>query len=293
MRSPEGVSRRRVAGLLAAVAVAALLVVAPGFDARGVERSARDQMVRDLGTLVFQYRALDGHVARCAGEGRQRRTAALLRAMALPIPVRASVADLRRRAAVLTRAVVALSQAARRCATAPAPRTAAIPVHGTVGPSSAGTVTGTRKPDGTAYRAPLTLRHLINGEALRVASTLGPLRLPSGLEPRDASDLAGPACGARNAVCVGFDRTTLARSLARTTASNLLLLLLRDPAGNNVSGVSTDIAAALHDGGLRMLIRVQRVGDRTLRLVPVGPLAELGGLPDVQNIVIGTLQAVR
>jgi uncharacterized protein YkwD len=93
-------------------------------------------------------------------------------------------------------------------------------------------------------------------------------------------------------VCLGIDRTLLEQTLRQVVNLNRFTLALRNllrPTNGTVLDATVPLLAA---GALSQSIGVERVGERSLRLVLLGRLAELTGLPSVPQAVAGQLQVV-
>jgi hypothetical protein len=138
---------------------------------------------------------------------------------------------------------------------------------------------------------PLTLANLVNGDDIDLSAALGESQLPADLGLLDLVRLDDRACRGVAVVCLGIDRPLLNKELRRLIKANQAGLALRNLGALNLPGVGAQVDANGKDD-LTQLISVQRVDDRVLRLAPVGPLAELSGIPGIPDVVVGRFQAV-
>jgi subtilisin family serine protease len=233
----------------------------------------------DLYRLEGQRRLLSERVRPCQTGAGVRKAALVLGALALRDADRERPAALRERVELMRRAVSGLSRAARDCATAALPPA---PVAGPPPPQD----------PSPALLVPIRLSDLISGGTLDLSSVLAGLGLPAAIVPGDPPLLSTAACRADGAICLAVDRALLDASIKELVGRNLLALTVKDLASLNLSGLLGRIAGVAHVE-LSNLISVQRVGDQALRLVPVGILADLAGLPEIPEATIGSLQVVR
>jgi subtilisin family serine protease len=238
------------------------------------------QPLSDLYRLEGQRRLLSERVSSCRVGAAVRKAALTLGALALRDADRERPAALRERVALMRRAVSGLSRVARDCATAAQP---AAPVAGPPPPQAGSSQTAL---------VPIRLSDLISGGTLDLSATLGGLSLPAAIVPGDPPVLSTAACRADGAICLAVDRALLDASIKELVGRNLLTLTVNDLASLNLSGLLARIAGVAATE-LSNLVSVQRVGDQAMRLVPVGVLADLAGLPDIPEATIGSLQVVR
>jgi hypothetical protein len=85
--------------------------------------------------------------------------------------------------------------------------------------------------------------------------------------------------------CIGIDGGDLVQAVRRLLAPNLVASLL----DLDVAGTLATVRALLGAGDLTQLVRVERVSDTVLRLVPVGALADLAALPAVPALPVGII----
>jgi hypothetical protein len=139
---------------------------------------------------------------------------------------------------------------------------------------------------------PVTLRDLVDGRDVDLAAVLGEHQLPADLDLLDLDRLDDRTCRGVAVICLGADKPLLDAQLRELVNRNQLPLALRNLTDGDVAGLLTQLAALLDQGDLTGLVSVQRVGDRVLRLAPMGALDALSGLPDVPDVVIGRLLVV-
>jgi uncharacterized protein YkwD len=147
-------------------------------------------------------------------------------------------------------------------------------------------------PPAAPIAVSIALASVVSGEALDLQGALGRLVLPAEVAPLDTSALEGPACRSPGAICLALDRGVLDAALRELVDREQLRLALKNLGSLNLGGLLTQLAALLGGGDLTPLVSVQRVGDRQLRLLTVGALAELRGLTDVPDVIVGTVQVV-
>lgn len=289
-------------------------------EQRALAVAPRTVLLARLRATDRQFHLLERRIQPCPLAQADLVAAFRLHQLAIRRAARAGAASLRKRNSQLSRGLVLLSGAAQRCAVAdtpvippmpapppvlvsgpapvawptpaPAPRPAPGPGPGP-GPGPAPGPGSTTPAPTITVRVAISLANVVNGETLDVSQALGTTELPPVIAPLDLAELQGPSCTRRGAVCLGFDRPLLWDKVRELMNDNLLVLLLRNVATVNVSGVLTQISQLITANDLSALIEVQRVGDRALRLVPIGPLAELSGLPDIPVADVAQLQVVR
>jgi hypothetical protein len=159
-------------------------------------------------------------------------------------------------------AVLRLSRRARVCARAAVPTT---------------TVQAT-SPD-------VRLPDVFTGAAIDLSDILGAVPLGDVIRIVDIGELGGVLCSATGVTCIGIDGALLTGAVQQLLANNLVASLLN----LDVPGVLASLAGLLNAGDLTSLIGVQRISDTVLRLVPLGPLALLSGLPAVPDLPIGAI----
>ena len=139
---------------------------------------------------------------------------------------------------------------------------------------------------------PIRLAELVNGTSLDLSGVLGEFQLPPQLGTLELEQLEDRVCRGVAVICLGLDRPLLNEQLKDLVNRNQVTLALRNLGAGDLGAVLTQLATLLDQGDLSQLISVQRVGDRTMRLAPVGPLGQISGLPDVPDVVVGRLQIV-
>ena len=125
------------------------------------------------------------------------------------------------------------------------------------------------------------------GSILDLSRVLSSGIRPSDLIVVDIGDLTSAECRPSSVVCVGVDTTALGRAIDSLLGANLELGDLLDI---DIGLLRSQIDDLLAVGDLGSLLSVVPVGDGLFQLVPQGPLAELAGLADVPNVVIGALR---
>jgi uncharacterized protein YkwD len=211
-----------------------------------------------------------------------RADARSLRTRALRGARRADAASLRTRIRLISRALVGLGATVQRCAAAASSPSPAAPAPA-VASAPAAPITAT---------VPISLESVVNGEPLDLTEALGPLVLPPALTPLDLGALAGPACLAPGAICLGLDRALLDASLHDVVNRNVIELGLENLVSLNLGGLLNQVASLLGAGDLDVNVGVERAGDREIVLGLLGPLGELTGAADVPDVIVGRLQAV-
>ena len=83
--------------------------------------------------------------------------------------------------------------------------------------------------------------------------------------------------------CVGVDADALTQAVRRLLGANLIVSLL----DLDVAETLATLRALLGVGDLTQLVQAERVSDTVFRLVPVGPLADLAGLPVIPALPVG------
>lgn len=271
-------------------------------ERRELATATRPQLLRRLRSTDAQFHRLLRRMSLCRLFQAERDAIFRIRDRAMTRASRASVRSLRLRNALMSQGLVRLSRVAQRCAVAstpsvpplPAPAPELVPSPGPgPAPGPLPIPIPTNPSPETTLRAGISLQNVVNGDTLDVSQTLGASTLPGSLPLSDLSELGNSACTRRGAVCLGVDRALLSAKLRELMNANLLVLLLRNIASVHVSSILTQITSLISAGDLSSLIAVQRVGDRALRLVPIGPLAQLTGLPEVPVAEVAQLQVVR
>ena len=241
---------------------------------------------RVLAALDARFRA-QAKVAACPVGRESARRAAHLHARAMRAARAPSARLLRERAALAARAVTVLRSAHRLCARVaqtepavdvttaePVPPPAPAPGVGSAGPAV----------------MPVTLAGLVNGQDIDLSGVLGDFQLPAQLGALELERLEERVCRGIAVICLGLDRPLLNEQLKDLVNRNQLTLALRNLASGEVQGILVQLTTLLDQGDLSQLISVQRVGDRVLRLAPLGPLARISGLPDIPDVAVGRLQ---
>ena len=249
--------------------LAALPALAPAKPAP--PGSVKVSLVRQISKLDGQYHSLRNRVKTCPSAAVDRRVAARQRVLALRgSSIHRSLANLRLRRARIAAAVVRLGRAARTCATTPGV-----------------TATATALPGPTAGTGLVMLPDLLGGVTLNV----GPLTqgLPLGdLKLVDVSQLTSLLCTSPGVSCVGIDAADLLAGAHQLLGANLVASLLN----LDLPATLSTLQALLGAGDLNGLLRVERVSDTVLRLVPVGPLAALAALPGAAAVPVGLIDLV-
>jgi hypothetical protein len=278
----------RAVGLSLGIALAlglalAAAVAAPdmGLGAPRAASPAKVIQLKRVAKLNGQFVSLSKRVRPCAAARADLRAATAQRAKANRGASRASVAALKAKRRTLSKAVVRLSRAAKRCAVTGAggSLTRVIPGAGSAG--------GSGSP--STLSADVRLPDALNGTTLDLSRALPGRIAPSELIVVDVGDLTDARCTPRTVVCLGVDTAALGRAVASLLGANPGLV---DLLGIDVGAVTSRIGALLAGGDLGSLLSVVPVGDGLFQLVPAGPLAELAGLANVPSAVIGTLRLV-
>jgi uncharacterized protein YkwD len=254
--------------------------------ARAFPPDRRAELIRRLITLDSRFRPLlRSATAACPNRSFAAETE--LRLRAVDGAVLDSVAGLEHRLSSLGGAASRLEGAAQRCGE-PSP---AQPSPGSAAPGAPPAAPSAPVPGGPAL-ASIALAQVVAGATIDVSAALGPRVLPNRIVPVDLAALGGPACRAAGAICLGLDRTLLEQVLRQVVDLNRLTLTLRNlfkPTSGTVLDATLPLLAA---GDLGASIGVERVGERSLRLVLLGRLASLAGLPSLPQAVVGQLQVV-
>ena len=275
----------RAVGLSLGIALALGLALATAVSAPdtglGAPRATAspDKVIqlKRVAKLNGQFVSLSKRVRRCPAAAADLRAATAQRAKANRGASRANVARLKAKRRTLSSAVVRLSRAAKRCAVTAGggslTRVISPGAGGAGGPSTFSA--DVRLPDligGSILD--LSQRAVVGDQALRpdrrgrrrpdecrVPAGLGGLRRRQHHRPRPCDRLA-----ARGQPGAGR------------------------PAEHRHRSAAEPIDDLLAVGDLGSLLSVVPVGDGLFQLVPQGPLAELAGLADVPNVVIGALR---
>jgi hypothetical protein len=275
----------RAVGLSLGIALAlglalAAAVAAPdmGLGAPRAASPAKVIQLKRVAKLNGQFVSLSKRVRPCAAARADLRAATAQRAKANRGASRASVAALKAKRRTLSKAVVRLSRAAKRCAVTGAGGSLTRVIPGAGGSGSPSTLS-----------ADVRLPDALNGTTLDLSRALPGRIAPSELIVVDVGDLTDARCTPRTVVCLGVDTAALGRAVASLLGANPGLV---DLLGIDVGAVTSRIGALLAGGDLGSLLSVVPVGDGLFQLVPAGPLAELAGLANVPSAVIGTLRLV-
>jgi hypothetical protein len=278
------VTRGRI--LATAWLLAALALVpthAPALAAAPAVSGQRLALFRQLAVLEGQFRMIDTPRPACARTRAARAADTALLRRATAGAGKASAGALKARAALLRRAIARRRAAA--CAQRAQDPPAAAPTTRAPPPS---------QPPGTGRSGPvivgISLAGIVRGETLDLAPSIGDARLPASLAPRELSGLNDRSCRGAQVICIGLDRALLQAELQDLVNRNTLELVLGNVLTLNLSGLLTQIDTLLGGGGLSELIAVERVDDRRLRLRPLGPLARLATLEDIQHAIVGQIE---
>jgi hypothetical protein len=273
----------RAVGLSLGIALAlglalAAAVAAPdtGLGAARAASPAKVIQLKRVAKLNGQFVSLSKRVRHCAAARADLRAATAQRAKANRGASRASVAALKAKRRTLSKAVVRLSRAAKRCAVAGGGGNLTRVIAGAGGAGGPSTLSAdVRMPD------------VLNGTTLDLRRALPRGIAPGDLVVVDIGDLTDAGCTPRTVVCLGVDTAALGRAVASLLGANPGLV---DLLGIDVGDVTSRIGALLAGGDLGSLLSVVPVGDGLFQLVPAGPLADLAGLANVPSAVIGTLR---
>jgi len=253
----------------AATAALALLLVAASATAAPKKpvpiAKQKVTLVRQISKLDGQYTSLRARVKTCASAAADLRVADKQRKDARrAATVRRKLPVLRAKRVKMAAAVLRLSRRAKFCASAAAPPTTSV---------AAASTPDVRLPD------------VLAGAAIDLSDILGAVPLGDVIRIVDISELGGLLCSATGVTCIGIDGGLLTGAVQQLLANNLVASLLN----LDVPGVLASLTGLLSAGDLTSLIGVQRISDTVLRLVPLGPLALLSGLPSIPNLPIGTI----
>jgi uncharacterized protein YkwD len=251
--------------------------------ARTTRPARRADLLRSLIILDARYRVLLRQAAACAR--RPLRAEIALRRRAVAGATLASPATLGRRLSLLAAGARRLERVSRPCGPPLVPPASPPPAAPPSAPPSPPVA-------GAPSLTPITIGHIVAGTPLDLSAPLGERVLPSQVIPVELAALNGPACRAAGAVCLGFDRTLLELALNELVNQNLLDLTVRNLLSLNLDGLIAQVASLGAGGDLGESIAVERIDDRSLRLVPLGPLAALVDLPKISDTVVGQVQAV-
>jgi hypothetical protein len=259
-----------------ALAAAAALLLTLSYTASAAPAKAppaKVKLVRQISKLDGQFHSLRARVRKCAPARTDLRVAQRQRnAAAGGATVRRTTANLKARRALMAASVVRLSRAAKACGASTTPAVATVDAV----------------PGPTAGTAMVLLPDLLGGVSLEVAPLLGGLPLGDVLQVVDVDQLVGPLCQSPGVSCVGIDGGDLLQAVRRLLAADLLASLL----DLDVAGTLATVRALLGAGDLTRLVRVERVSDTVLRLVPVGALADLAALPAVPALPVGIIDVL-
>jgi hypothetical protein len=252
----------------AATAALALLLVAASATAAPKKpvpiAKQKVTLVRQISKLDGQYTSLRARVKTCASAAADLRVADKQRKDARrAATVRRKLPVLRAKRVKMAAAVLRLSRRAKFCASAAAPPTTSV---------AAASTPDVRLPD------------VLAGAAIDLSDILGAVPLGDVIRIVDISELGGLLCSA-TVTCIGIDGGLLTGAVQQLLANNLVASVLN----LDVPGVLASLTGLLSAGDLTSLIGVQRISDTVLRLVPLGPLALLSGLPSIPNLPIGTI----
>ncbi len=244
---------------------------------RATASPAKVIQLKRVAKLNGQFVSLSKRVKRCPVAAADLRAATAQRAKANKGASRASVAKLKAKRRTLSSAVVRLSRAAKRCAvTAGAGSLTRVISPGFGGAGSPAT-----------FSADVRLPDLFGGTILDLSRVLRSGIRPSDLIVVDIGDLTSAECRPSSVVCVGVDTVALGRAIDSLLGANIDL---GDLLNIDIGLLGSQIDDLLADRDLDSLLSVVPVGDGLFQLVPQGPLAQLAGLADVPNLVIGALR---
>jgi hypothetical protein len=249
---------KRTTSLVAGIAMAAALAggtTASATSHHGAKVApAKVTQLQKLSRLDGQFISLARRVRPCAGSAAQIKSAGTMRTAALKRARKSSVRVLRTKNVRMSRAVLRLARFAGTC------------------DRPGGTAPVILRPDspgGTS--ASLTLPELLGSPRLDTASLLDGGVLPDTIAAVPLDELLSSPCVTQGSACVGIELDALAASLTKLAGDNPLLAPIVTPLLNRV-------LAAVGAKDLNSLIRVRRIGDTVIQLVPVGPLARLQAL---------------
>jgi hypothetical protein len=241
---------------------------------------AKVTQLKRIATLNGQFISLSKRTRGCREAAADLRAATKLRKRALGGTKGASVARLRAKKRTMSKAVVRLSRGAKRCALTHGTTRVIAPVPGAAGGAGGA----------GAFSTQLRVPDLVGGSTFDLSQVLGGAVLPPVAAVVGVGELDGARCTSGTTACVGIDTVALSRSVDSLLDLNLSLGGLLDL---DVGVLRSQVDRAIASGDLSSLVSVERVGDRVLRLVPRGPLAQLAGLARVPNNAIGLIQLPR
>ena len=233
--------------------------------------------LKRVAKLNGQFVSLSKRVRRCPAAAADLRAATAQRAKANRSASRANVAKLKAKRRTLSSAVARLSRAAKRCAV-----TAGGGSLTRVISSGAGGAGGP-----LTFSADVRLPDLIGGSILDLSRVLSSGIRPSDVIVVDVGDLTSAECRwARWSASALTPPPSAVRSTRCSAPTSSWATCWTSTSA--CSGSQIDDLLAV--GDLDSLLSVVPLGDGLFQLVPQGPLAELAGLADVPNVVIGALR---
>lgn len=276
-----------------------------------VSPAAKRATIKQMNTWNTSWKRLASTVRTCRPASYRSAVALRGRALRNIRAVRTRPA-LTRRVTLMKRSVLTLSLARRACVRYGAPGAVLVVVSPGTGGGSNGAGSGsgggvTPGPGGggggggggtttpgvpglVTSLADITIGQVLGGAQLKLTNLLGGLPLPTGLVPVALSKLEEPVCVAANTVCVGIDGTALLGAVNSTLGLNTVLANLL---GINVNGLLAQVTNAVNTGDLTTILSVVRVNADTIRVVPVGALAQLTQLGIIPSSVIGRIGVTR
>ncbi|WP_217912950.1 hypothetical protein [Miltoncostaea marina] len=269
-------SHRPLTAVVAA-AVAATLIATGATAATAAPTPAKPSsqqitLVRQISKLDGQYTSLRKRVRTCATARSDLRVAdRQRRAAKRSATVRRPVRVLRAKRVKMAAAVLRLNRRARLCATARRPVT---PVVQAV-PGAAGT-------------AQLRMPDVVTGASLDLGSIIGSVPLGDVVRIVDVLDLDGVLCSTTGVTCVGVDGALLRQALNRLLSQNLVTSLL----SLDLPGTIAAVQALLAGGDVTSLLRAEVIDGSVLRLIPLGPLAQLAGVGVIPDLPVGAIRVV-
>ncbi|WP_217913760.1 hypothetical protein [Miltoncostaea marina] len=279
---------RALATVLATVACLGVATAAAAAPAGAPGTRAATVQLAKLKKADAQFRATLKRAAPCR-TAPQVRHAVKIRNAAMRKAARSSARQLRAKSVRMWAARVRLAKAAGRCTATTTPATGAPVViqPGASGvvvvPGAPGAPGGAGAPGVASLSVDLPVKPILDALPIDLSAALGAGVLPQTISLVPSTSLTDPVCALAGTACVGISTAQLKSVLTSLTSGVPLVGPLLTPVLDRLTG-----------GNLASLLRVERLGDRTLRIVPVGPLATLrallGSLAGAPTKVVGSLR---
>ena len=292
------------------------------------QKAAKQKVVKQISFRNGQYVSLHKRVRSCPTAQADLRSAATLRRAGLHrVGVRLPMTTLKTKRTKMNRAVLTLSKAAKRCATAPAPQavvTVVSPANPSPGASyvPAPPASSVPLPVGEPTPAPIVnvivpgagqvvipsptlnvtiptpgdvggvvpigLDQVLSGGGLDLGQLTDGDPVGGVLQVVGLDQLSEGVCAA-GTVCVVIDPEALKVAVSVTLGQ--AAALPGDP-GQVVSDPTAllgQIQSLIDQGEIGSLLQATQGADGVVHLVPVGPLAELAGSPSLPSLPVGGL----